>query len=57
MIRSDLCDYSHAYILLKRNITLANTAAAGSAVNNTNKKIIFKNCAPFTDCITAINHT
>ena len=57
MIRSDLCDYSDAYILLKRNITVANTAAAGSAVNNTNKKIILKNCAPFTDCITAINHT
>ena len=27
-------------------------AAAGAAVNNTNKKVIFKNCAPFTDCIT-----
>ena len=57
MIRSNLCDYSDAYILFKRNITVANTEAAGSAVNNTNKKIIFKNCAPFTDCITAINHT
>ena len=27
------------------------------AVNNTNKKVIFKNCAPFTDCITEINNT
>ena len=26
------------------------------AVNNTNKKI-FKNCAPFTNCITEINNT
>ena len=32
-------------------------AAAGAAVNNTNKKVIFKNCAPFTDCITEINNT
>ena len=24
-------------------------AAAGAAVNNTNKKLIFKNLAPFTD--------
>ena len=50
-------DYSDAYILVKRTITFPNTAAAGTAVNNTNKKIIFKNCAPFTDSITKINNT
>ena len=33
---------------------IPNTVAAGAAVNNTNKKVIFKNCALFTDCITAI---
>ena len=33
------------------------TADAAAAVNNTNKKVIFKNCAPFTDCITEINNT
>ena len=38
MIRSNLCDYSDAYILFKGTITVQNTAAAGSAVNNTNKK-------------------
>ena len=27
------------------------------AVNNTNKKVIFKNCAQFTDCIVEINNT
>ena len=32
-------------------------AAAGAAVNNTNKKGIFKNCAPFTDCTAEINNT
>ena len=31
--------------------------AAGVAVNNTNKKVVFKNCAPLTDCITQINNT
>ena len=56
-IRSSLCDYSDAKILVKRTITFLNTAAAGTAVNNTNKKIIIKNCAPFTDSITKINNT
>ena len=51
MMRSNLCDYSDAYILLKRTITVPNTAAAGTAVNNTNKKVIFKKCALFTNCI------
>ena len=55
--RSHLCDYSDAYILVKGIITIPNTAAPGGAVNNTNKKIIFKNCAPFTNCITEINNT
>ena len=57
MIRSSLCDYKNAYILAKGTITVPNTAAAGAAENNTNKKLIFKNCAPFTDCITKINNT
>ena len=30
--------------------------AAGAAVNNINKKVIFKNCVPFFDCITEINN-
>ena len=38
MLRSSLCDYSDAYILVKGNITVNNTAADGAAVNNTNKK-------------------
>ena len=57
MIRSSLCDYSDAYILVKGNITVNNTATAGAAANNTNKKLIFKNCAPFTNCISKINNT
>ena len=51
MLRSNLCDYSDAYILAKGNITVNNTADAVDAANNINKKVIFKDCAPFTNCI------
>ena len=59
MIRSNLCDYSEAWRLAKGTITVPNTAAAGAGVNNNNNnnKIIFKNSAPFTNCITEINQT
>ena len=57
MLRSSLCDYIDAYILVKENITVNNTAANGAAANNTDKKVIFKNCAPFTNCIIKINST
>ena len=57
MLRSSLCDYSDAYILVKGNITVNNTAAEGAAANNTNKKVIFTNCVPFTNCINKINNT
>ena len=52
MLRFSLCDYSDAYILVKGDITVNNTAAAGAAAaDNTNKTVIFKNRAPFTNCI------
>ena len=57
MLRSSLCDYSDAYILFKENITVNNTAAGGAAANNTNKKVMFKNRAPFASCISKINNT
>ena len=50
------CD-SDAYILVKGTITVNNTAAADADANNTNKKVIFKNCAPFTNCMSEINNT
>ena len=56
MLKSSLCDYSDAYILVKGTISINKTAAQGAA-NNTNKKVIFKNCAPFTNCISEINNT
>ena len=42
MLRSSLCDYSDAYILVKGNITVNNNAGAGAAANNTNKKLKLK---------------
>ena len=44
VIKSSLCDYSDAYILVTGDIKVADVAA------NTN--VAFKNCAPFTRCVT-----
>ena len=62
MLRSSLFDYRDAYILVKGNITVnsaaaAAAAAAGAAANNTDEEVIFKNCAPFANCISEINNT
>ena len=38
MLKSSLCDYSDAYILVKRTITVNNTAVAPAAANNNGKK-------------------
>ena len=56
MLKSSLCDCSYAYILVKGTITVDNIAAAGAGANNTNKKVILKNCALFTDCKSEINN-
>ena len=56
MLRSSLCDYADAYILVKGYIAVNNTAAEGAAATNINKKVISKNCALFTNCISKINN-
>ena len=56
MLKSSLCDYSDTYILVKGNITVTYTAAACADANKTNKKVMFKNCAPFTNYINEINN-
>ena len=38
-------------------MTVNNTAANGANANDTNKKVIFTNCAPSTRCISKINNT
>ena len=50
MLKSSLCDYSDVYILVKGTATVNNTAAANADANNANKKVVFKDWAPFTDC-------
>ena len=47
VIRSNLCDYSDAYILVTGDITTTN--------GNANTKVAFKNYAPFTRCVIHIN--
>ena len=59
MLRSSLCAYTDAYILVKGTITIAaagNDAAARQA-DERNKGVIFKNCEPFTKCMSRINNT
>ena len=74
MLRSDLCDFSDAYIVVKGNITAtkktftaddiyapnnkeANITATNTSNNNAfgGKKLVFKNNAPFINCISKIN--
>ena len=59
MLRSNLCDYADAYILVKGTITItgAGNDAAAKRLDERNKGIIFKNCVPFTKCISRINNT
>ena len=57
MLKSSLCDYSDAYILVEGTITVNSTAAEENDANNTNKKVISKSCAPVTNCIREINNT
>ena len=44
-------------ILVKGTITVTNTASQDQPNNFANKKVILKNCAPFTKCISRINNT
>ena len=44
VLKSSLCDYSDAYILVKGTITVNDTSAAAATANNTGKKVKFKNC-------------
>ena len=56
IIRSCLWNYSDAYIHFEGTITIPNTAAVDAAENHSNKKVIFKNCALFTDSLRKINN-
>ena len=57
MLRSSLCDYSYAYILASGTIKITGADDDGAVrqLDERNKRVIFKNSAPFTDCISDIN--
>ena len=55
MLRSDLCDYADAYILVNGTITVTAAAGANNIRDKKNRKLILKNNAPFVSCITRIN--
>ena len=62
MLKSNLCDYSDSYILVKGTITIAGAGGAGNnaaarKADERDKGVVFKNCAPFTNCISEINNT
>ena len=59
MLRSNLCDYADAYVLLNGRLTITgagDNGAARRAVEG-DKGVTFKNCAPFVKCINRINNT
>ena len=58
MLRSNLCDYSDAYILINSTITVTATGVNNDANNIRDKKnrpLILIHNAPFVSCITRIN--
>ena len=61
MLKSDLFDYTDAYILVKGTITVTgrpnDATDANKIIDERNKGVIFKTCAPFTKCISRINNT
>ena len=74
MLRSDLCDFSDVYIVVKGNISVTkktftandfeapnNTEANANATTTANdnafgeRKLVFKNKAPYTNCVLKID--
>ena len=55
MLRSDLCDYADAYILVNGTITVTANAGANNIRDKKTRKLILKNNAPFVSCITRID--
>ena len=57
MLRSNLCDYSDAYILVKGTVTVNGVVnEAENEILRRNRPLILKNNAPFVSCMTKINN-
>ena len=70
MLKSSLCDYIDEDTLVKGTIAITESAGPepynprnatqlleARQTDEKNKGVIFKNCAPFINCISEINHT
>ena len=59
MLRSNLCHYADSYTLVKGTITITSEGdnAAAEQADERDKGVTFKNCTPFTKCISRINNT
>ena len=59
MLRSSLCDYADAYILVEGTVAITGEGSTDVAkqLDERNESVAFKNCAPFTKCISRINGT
>ena len=59
MLRSNLCDYTDSYILVKGTITItgAGNNVGERQAGERDKEVTFKNCAPFNKCMSRINNT
>ena len=55
MLRSDLCDYSDVYILVKGTITVTVHEGVNNIRDKKNRPLVLKNNAPFILCISEIN--
>ena len=55
MLRSDLCDYADAYILVSGTITVTANAGAKNIRDKKNRSLILKNNTLFISCITMVN--
>ena len=56
MLRSNLCDYADSYMFVKGTITITGEVAQSAVerADERDKGVIFKNCVPFTKCISRI---
>ena len=61
MLKLSLCDYSGTYILADGTITITggteDATDGNKCLDESNKGVIFKNCAPFIDCISEIDNS
>ena len=55
ILRSGLCEYSDAHVVVKGTTDLLPAAAAANESDKTEKNVAFKNNAPFRSCISKVN--